>query len=231
MAPVAMSYIPEAGRIGHARSIRLHLAPSRHQASKGEVDIARIVVTHKTPVLKDLDVERYTPMLAAQRYFTYAQEQLSFAAAREATGSMALFGLAKIVIANSGPSNSPEGVQVAVVRQACAQTQEPDYYANDLIEATLEVQVRNPTQDPITVHRDAFRLVTPEGIVLRTVTWGAIDPLTVNHGETGTFELRFMTRGGLECAREMKLEPDSGVTLRDRPVHIGGVSFVPSRTI
>jgi hypothetical protein len=130
-----------------------------------------------------------------------------------------------------GPAVSSEGVQIAVARQACAQTQEPDYYANDLIETTLEVQVHNATPDPITVHRDAFRLMTPDGIALKTVTWRAVDPLTVRGGQTGTFELRFMTRGGLECAREMDLEADSGVTLRDKPIRIGGVHFVPSRTI
>lgn len=132
---------------------------------------------------------------------------------------------------NSGPGLSPEGVQIAVARQTCAQTQEPDYYANDLVETTLEIQVRNSTPDPITVHRDVFRLVTPEGIALRTMTWRAVDPLIVGGGETGTFELRFMARGGIECAREMVLEADSGVTLRDKPVHLGGVHFVPSRTI
>jgi hypothetical protein len=134
-------------------------------------------------------------------------------------------------VQNSGPAVSREGVQVAVARQVCLQTQEPDYYANDLIEATLEIQVRNATADPITVHRDAFRLVAPDGIALKPATWRATDPLIVNGGETGTFELRFMTRGSLECAREMQLEADSGVTLRDKPIHIGGVRFVPSRTI
>jgi hypothetical protein len=134
-------------------------------------------------------------------------------------------------VQNSGPAVSPEGVQIAVARQVCAQTQEPDYYSDDLIETTIEVQVRNATPDPVTVHRDAFRLMTPDGVALRTLTWRAVDPLTVNGGDTGTFKLRFMTRGGLECAREMDLEPDSGITLREKPIHIGGVHFVPSRTI
>lgn len=132
---------------------------------------------------------------------------------------------------NNGPAISAEGVQIAVARQACAQTQEPDYYANDLVETTLEIQVRNATPDPLTVHRDAFRLMTPDGVALRTVTWRAMDPLTVKGGETGTFELRFMTRSGLECARQMDLEADSAVMLREKPIHIGGVHFVPSRTI
>ena len=132
---------------------------------------------------------------------------------------------------NNGPAVSAEGVQIAVARQACAQTQEPDYYADDLVETTLEIQVRNATPDPLTVHRDAFRLMTPDGVALRTVTWRAMDPLTVKGGETGTFELRFMTRGSLECGREMRLDADAGVRVNGRPVEVGIISFQPSRTL
>jgi hypothetical protein len=131
---------------------------------------------------------------------------------------------------NAGPGISQEGVQIAVTAQVCTQTSEPGY-SSDLVDTTLEVQVRNPTTYPIAVHRDAFRLVTPVGVALQTVTWRAVTPLTFKGGETGTFKLRFMTRGGLECAREMDLEPDSGITQADKPLRIAGVHFVPSRPI
>jgi hypothetical protein len=127
----------------------------------------------------------------------------------------------------TGPALSREGVQLAVNWQACVQTKEPDFYGNDLVEETLDVEVQNRTADPVTIHRDAFRLLEPDGVGLATVTWRAIDPVTVGAGQSRTFELRFMTRGNLECGREMGLEADAGVVLRDHPVHLQAIRFLP----
>jgi hypothetical protein len=134
-------------------------------------------------------------------------------------------------VQNSGPAVSREGVAVAVTRQGCTQTVEPDEPGNDLVEAVLEVQVRNATSAPLTVHRDAFRLVTPDGYALETATFGAVDPLVLASGENRTFELRYMTRGSLQCSREMTLVAASGITLRDRAVEIGAVRIVPRRAL
>jgi hypothetical protein len=116
-----------------------------------------------------------------------------------------------------------------VTRQRCDQVSEPDEYGWDLVETTLEVQIRNATPAKLTVRRDAFRLLGPEGTALKTLTWRAADPLTIEGGATGTFQLRFMTHGGLECAGEMALDVDGGLSLPDGPVKIGAVTFVPSR--
>ena len=70
----------------------------RQNASKPEMELPRILSGHKTPVLKDRPLGSLTPVQAAQFYYNYAQEQLAAAANREPTGSMALFGLAKIAI-------------------------------------------------------------------------------------------------------------------------------------
>lgn len=129
---------------------------------------------------------------------------------------------------NSGPAVSRDGVHVAVTRQRCDQVQEPEEYGWDLVEAVLEVQIRNATPAQLTVHRDAFRLGGAEGTALRTQTWGAADPLTIDRGATGTFELRFITRGGLACTGEMILDVDAGLVLPDGPVKVGAVKFVPS---
>jgi len=129
----------------------------------------------------------------------------------------------------AGPAVSPQGIQVAVTRQRCDQVQEPDQYGWDIVETTLEVQVRNATPATLTVHRDAFRLLGQEGTALKTQTWRAADPLTIDGGATGTFELRFMTRGGLECAGEMGLDADAGLRLPEGPVKVGTVMFTPSR--
>jgi len=130
---------------------------------------------------------------------------------------------------SSGPAVSKQGVTVAVTGQRCDQVQEPDEYGWDLVEATLEVQIRNASQAKLTVHRDAFRLLGPDGTALKTQTWRAADPVTIDGGATGTFELRFMTRGGLECKREMALDVDAGLALPDGAVKIETVKFVPAR--
>jgi len=130
-----------------------------------------------------------------------------------------------------GPAASREGVEIAVSRQSCTQNVDPDFYSEDLVEEVVEVKVRNATSTPLTVQRDAFRLISPDGYGLKTMTWRAIDPLPLKGGESKSFELRFMTRGLLQCTREMKLDPDAGVTINGRPVELGAVSFQPSRAL
>jgi hypothetical protein len=132
---------------------------------------------------------------------------------------------------NGGAAVSREGVEVAVARQGCSQTVEPEQPGNDLVEEIVEIEVKNPNPAPLTVHRDAFRLVTPDGYALETMTFRAADPLTVAGGETRRFELRFMTRGSLQCAREMRLDAGQAVVLADHPVHVDAVRFTPTRAL
>jgi tetratricopeptide (TPR) repeat protein len=60
-----------------------------------------LVAGHKTPLLKG-NAENLSPLAAAQRYYTYAQEQLSAAAAADPAGSLALYALGRAAL---GPSN------------------------------------------------------------------------------------------------------------------------------
>lgn len=130
---------------------------------------------------------------------------------------------------NSGPALSGAGVQVALLRQGCAQAREADDYGWDLVEESVEIEVRNSAAQPATVHRDRFRLLAPDGSALATSTWGAAEALTVPGGATQTFALRFMTHGGLDCAKPMRLDPDGGITLRETTVAFQPVSFIPTR--
>jgi hypothetical protein len=132
---------------------------------------------------------------------------------------------------SGGPAASREGVELAVSRQSCTQNVDPDFHGEDLVEEVVEVQVRNATSNPVTVQRDAFRLISPDGHGLKTMAWRAALPLALNAGETRTFELRYMTRGVLECTREMKLDADAGVKMNGRPIELGAVSFQPSRAL
>ena len=131
---------------------------------------------------------------------------------------------------NSGPTLSTEGVQLAVLRQSCTQSQEPDQTGNDLAEAVVEVQVRNAAPAPVTIRRTAFRLLTPDGFALKTMTWGSADALVLAGGETRAFEIRFMSRGSLACGRELQLDPGAGVCLGGKSVKMKAVTFTPSTT-
>ena len=76
-----------------------------------EVDVAFLVQSHRTPILKGNRVGGLTPMAAQGRYYTYAQEQLAAAAGREPVGSIALYGLGKVTahMASAGKSKRLEG--------------------------------------------------------------------------------------------------------------------------
>lgn len=65
-------------------------------------DISRVVAGHKTPILKGLDVSDLPATLAAQHYYDYAKVQLSGGIGRETVGSIALYGLGRIIIAGAG---------------------------------------------------------------------------------------------------------------------------------
>jgi hypothetical protein len=134
-------------------------------------------------------------------------------------------------IKNSGAARAPEGIQVAVLRQSCSQTVETEEPGNDLVETTVEVEVRNPTSTPIAVHRDGFRLAASDGSAIRTSTWFAVDGLSVEPGQSQTFELRFMSRGGLSCSKEMALESPTAITRGAELVKVGAVTFVPAHAL
>jgi hypothetical protein len=117
-------------------------------------------------------------------------------------------------------------VQLTVVKQRCEQLRDPDQ-AEELAEVIVEVQVHNPTREAATIRRTAFRLVGDERFALRPSTWGASEAITVDAGTDQTFDLRFMARGAVECAKELRLDPGAGVLTRDQPLKLEPVRFVP----
>lgn len=131
----------------------------------------------------------------------------------------------------SGQAESRDGVSLAVLRQSCSQTTEPEQPGFDLVEERIELRVHNGSPEPATLHRGAFRLVTPDGSALKTMTWRAIEPMTIAGGTDSTFELRFMARGGLACTREMRLAVNDALELRARPVNLQAIAFVPERPL
>lgn len=130
-------------------------------------------------------------------------------------------------VVNSGPASSKSGVEVAVLRQACSQTEPVDEVPTGSVDETVEIQVRNGSPEPLVVHPDRFRLLAADGSAPATVPSHAGDALTVAQGGTQTFEVEFTASGGLACTKEMRLDPDVGVTLRDAPVTLPPVPFRP----
>lgn len=79
---------------------------------EAELDLAVIAGAHRTPVLRECDVDDLTPLAAIQKYHTFAQEKLAEAVGREVAGSMALCGLGKLHIA-IGNQQRGDGVAAA----------------------------------------------------------------------------------------------------------------------
>jgi hypothetical protein len=128
---------------------------------------------------------------------------------------------------NSGPALSRDGIQVAVLRQACSQAAPVDEVPTASVDETIEIQIRNGAPEPIVVHPDRFRLIGPAGDAPAAVSSPAGDTLTVAQGGQQTFELQFTASSGLACTQEMRLDASPGITLRDSPVAVQPVPFRP----
>jgi tetratricopeptide (TPR) repeat protein len=63
---------------------------------EADLDLPGIIAGHRTPVLQGAAAGPITPLVALQRYLTFAQEQLATATGREIAGSMALQGMGKL---------------------------------------------------------------------------------------------------------------------------------------
>ncbi len=63
------------------------------------VDVVRLASGHRSKILSTEECATISPLVAAKRYYSYAQEQLAGAAAGEARSSIALYGLARLAMA------------------------------------------------------------------------------------------------------------------------------------
>lgn len=64
-----------------------------------DMDLSGLVASHRTPVLKQVPADELTPLVARQRYYTYALEQLAQAGGEVPSASLALYGLGKVYAA------------------------------------------------------------------------------------------------------------------------------------
>ena len=68
------------------------------------LDLRLIIDSHRTPVLQAADKHDLNAVMAIQTYYTYAQEQLSVAAAQQPAGSAALYALGRLQLLANGKS-------------------------------------------------------------------------------------------------------------------------------
>ena len=82
----------------------------RPEGSRLEADLSipRIVRTHRTKLLHDVDVQAMTPLVAMQHYHEYAEQQLVIAGGRERVAADALFALGRLQNHLSRESGSQE---------------------------------------------------------------------------------------------------------------------------
>jgi hypothetical protein len=128
----------------------------------------------------------------------------------------------------NGAGGAEGGIEVGVLHQSCRQTVETEQPGNDLVDTDVELEIRNGTSAPIAVHRDRFQLVAPDGTAVRTSGWFAGAPRSVDRGRTQTFQLRFMSRGGLSCYKEMVLASPSAVVNGAQAVTLDAVRLAPA---
>jgi Flp pilus assembly protein TadD len=102
----------------------------------GEIDMAMIVRSHRTPIKREVEAAGMSPSIAAQQYQRYAADRLGVSVGGEVAGSLALHSVGKLFgqFAHD-PSNSTIDAQgKAIAFQRAALVADPNNYlaANEL---------------------------------------------------------------------------------------------------
>jgi tetratricopeptide (TPR) repeat protein len=98
-------------------------------ATLGELDVARITAGHKTKVLDDIEQADLPPTVAAGFYYDYARQQLAEAIGPQTVGSIALYGLGKVIVIGAGPNAQQlEYTGPAIALYQAALAAEPENY-------------------------------------------------------------------------------------------------------
>lgn len=133
----------------------------------------------------------------------------------------------------SGPVLAKEGVQMAVVGEQCTVNRSAEQYPtsanDDRLDLTVKVQLSNPTDAPVLLARDRFRLSEQKGaenVPLKPTSAGVV---TVLPGETSVVPLSFERSGEADCRRDLWLEPGSAVELHGRSVAFAPIRFTATR--
>ena len=165
------------------------------------LDVAALVRSHRTPVLKSHDCSTTPAVVAMQHYYRYAQQQLVRAAGGIPAASQALYGVGKVYMALADQSSTWErlhGPKAMAFHQA-AQLADPNNYlaANELGALLARFgrlrEARDVLQYCVMVHP------VPD----------AWHNLAVVHERLGEFDLAGLARGELWRAQQGSPLPSS----------------------
>jgi len=98
---------------------------------EADIDVATIVSTHRTPVLKQTDLTGIVPLVALQRYYTFSQWRLIHAAGRQSVASQAYYTLGRVqtVLAEVDGRMSHGGPKAMAFHQAALLVDQGNYRA------------------------------------------------------------------------------------------------------
>lgn len=127
---------------------------------------------------------------------------------------------------SSGATLSDDGISLAVVGQSCTEVHPGGAAAPPTLEATLAIEVGNPTPEPVTVRPDRMRLLAPAPIAPRFLKPEDGLPASVAGGTTEPFTVQYVAPG-ISCSHELRLDSRSALEWRGQPVTLAAVHFTP----
>jgi hypothetical protein len=127
---------------------------------------------------------------------------------------------------SSGASLSDEGISLAVVSQSCAEVHSTGAPASVSLEATLAIEVGNPTPESVIVRPDKMMLLAPGPIAPRFSKGEDSQPVSVPGGTTQPFTVLYVAPG-ITCTHEMRLDSRTALEWNGRPVALSAVHFTP----
>jgi hypothetical protein len=173
------------------------------RGTSGPAAVRHLVATHETKVLKDADLTDLAPAAAAERYRTYAEEQLAAAVPGQPVGSMALFGLAKVaqvVSPDDARLAADQRLRATSLYRAALLTEPGNFCAaNEL--AVLLVQ-----DGRVEAARDL--LVRSVNVAPHAATWRNLSRVHARLGEQQLAEQARQRADALPAPRMATTEPD-----------------------
>jgi hypothetical protein len=128
---------------------------------------------------------------------------------------------------SSGATLSDEGISVAVVGQRCAEVHPAGASASVSLEATLAVEVGNPTPEPVTVYPEKMMLLVPGPIAPHFSKREDSQAVSISGGTTQPFAVQYVAPG-ITCTHEMRLDSTTALEWNGRPVVLSAVRFTPT---
>jgi tetratricopeptide (TPR) repeat protein len=165
------------------------------------VNVELIVDAHQTPLLKPYDLSNVPPVVAMQRYYTFAQEQLVTACGGAPVAARVFYGLGKLHMvlgAESATAERLHGPKAMAFHQTALIIDPMNYLAANELGVLLARFGKFPEARTVLEHSVAIRPL-PE-------TW---QNLTVVHPELGEMQLAAQSEANWQYAVQQRQESGS----------------------